>query len=167
MLNINQKKYTLIAMFIMLATLSACSIMQDWFTRRANINLKSAHYLNPDINGEASPVVVTLYQLKNQQRFQQAIYTQLIADPVAVLQEDLIDKRTFQVRPDESTSMSVELSDHANYLGIAAAYSNINHAKWQQIIPLEAKSTSRIGLFLETQGIKVKRQPTGEGHDKK
>ena len=132
--------------------LTSCSILHSG--PYAEVHMKSAHYLNPDINGRPSPVVVTIYQLKSSYAFQQADYNTLSRNSAQVLGGDLLDKTTVEVRPNDTKKIKVTLSPNAKYLGIVAAYRNVNNGKWHSIIKLtdSAHHHTNVMLNLESQG---------------
>lgn len=145
----------LILLIVVTALLTSCS----WFTSapHADITFKSAHYLNPDINGRPAPVVVTIYQLKNAYTFKQADSASLMADSAKILGGDLIDKNTIEIRPDNTQSISQKLDPNAEYLGIVADYRNATTESWHKAVKLDDSGGDRadITINLESQGFNV------------
>ena len=132
--------------------LSACGLTGG--NQTANLQVKSAHYLNPDINGRASPVVVTVYQLKTPFAFQQASYDALASNSGKILGSDLLDMDTFEIRPSTNKELSVTLTPNTEYLGIIAAYRNINQAvSWHKAVKVSPGSS--INIDLESQSMIV------------
>jgi len=120
----------------------------------ANINIQSARYLNPDINGRASPVVVSIYQLKSPFSFKNANYSALSANSAQVLGSDLVDKQTVEVRPDSQKIINLSLAQNTKYIGIVAGYRKINQASWHRIIRVPAKDKRvSVAVVLESQGL--------------
>ncbi len=121
----------------------------------ALMEIHSAHYLNPDVDGNASPVVVTVYQLKSTFNFQQATYDQLSTNSGDVLGADLIDRSTIEVRPDSDDSVRQTLSPNTQFLGIVAAYRNIGGATWRQTVPVTNAPNEEtvITLDLESEAL--------------
>src|SRR3954469_6869937 len=54
------------------------------------LNIYAADNINPNENGNPRPVVVRLYQLKNEVRMENATYDQILLDDKATLQDDLM-----------------------------------------------------------------------------
>ena len=137
----------IISIIVMSYFLSACS----WFgsdVPTAEISIRSAQYLNPDINGRASPVVLTIYQLKKPNKFKQASYLPLENNSASVLGEDLIDKNSIEIRPKEATHLSELLSDDTQYLGIVAGYRNTNMGQWHKVIKIDSKKNILYALLI-------------------
>lgn len=116
------------------------------------INIQSAQYLNPNVNGIAAPVVVLLYQLKSPYNFNNADYGSLSMSSLVVLGQDLIDKETLEIRPGEKKSIQFTLLPGTQYVGIVAGYRTINTAKWRAIIPIANKS-KKVTLNLNSSGL--------------
>jgi type VI secretion system protein VasD len=120
----------------------------------ANFNVNSAGYLNPDINGQASPVLVTVYQLKNGYAFSQADYESLTANAAQVLGNDIVDKNSFEVQPSASFSTSEKVYPDTKFIGVVAAYRDPNSVSWHKVVPLKKAGASiHIKLNLEAEGI--------------
>lgn len=142
---------TKLILLLLVGTLVACGSSYN-----ANINIQSASYLNPNIDNNAAPVFVTLYELKNANRFSQSTYAELTTDSTEILGADLIDKHIVEVRPNDRLTLKQPLSENTRYLGIVAAYRNIEDASWNALIEVSPENKNNILLFLESQGLTVK-----------
>ena len=138
------------------ALLSGCSLIKP-HPASANLTIQSAKYLNPNLNGDPSPVVITLYQLKSPYSFKQATFDSLNTNSGKTLSTDLIDKNVIEVRPGSNLSVSQQISPNAQYLGIVAGYRNINKATWKKLIKLvnEPNKETIIHLDLESEALAV------------
>ena len=138
---------------LMLLALGGCSSAPV-----AEFNIHSAHYLNPDADGNAAPVVVSVYQLKERYNFDQANYQDLSTNSGGVLGADLIDRNTIEVRPDSSETVEQSISPGAQYLGIVAQYRNIGVSTWRRTVPItnEPNKKTLINLDLESQVLDAK-----------
>ena len=137
-------------MALLALSLVACSSGKP---PQAVIKVQAANYLNPDLNGSAKPVVITLYQLKIPYSFQQADFDVLYMNSSQVLAGDLLDKQTLEARPGETMDITQSLNDGTAYLGFVAAYRNIEGAKWKEVLQLPHKKKIKIKLNLQAQGI--------------
>ncbi len=118
---------------------------------QTSVRIRSANYLNPNIYGHSSPVVLTIYQLKTKYAFQQADYSALTSNSGKILGGDLIDKNTIEVRPNTSIKVNQPLSPNTQYLGIVAAYRNINNATWHKVVKIKKKKGYHPVLYLDLQ----------------
>ena len=125
---------------------------------KADIEISAVEYLNPNSSGQASPIVVTFYQLKSPYDFNQASYHELANNSAKVLSSGLIDKTTIEVRPSENKHISIPISPNTEYLGIVAAYRDIDHATWHTSVQLKNKKNKndRIQIALESRALSAK-----------
>ncbi len=122
----------------------------------ANMTLNAANYLNPDVYGKAAPIMVTFYQIKTPMGFQAANYFNLTTKPQSVLQDNLVDKHTVEVRPGESINYKMTMPKSVRYIGVVAGYRNINQAQWKHLVLLSPdKEYSSISVNLTTQDLSV------------
>lgn len=142
-------------LLLIIISLTSCSIFQSKTNKFADINAQAVSYLNPDVNGRASPLVVTFYQLKNAYSFKQADYEALANNSAKALGRDLIDQSSIEIRPGSKTTIQLALPLNTNYLGIMAAYRNINNGVWHRVIKIDDSigSHTKVQLDLESQGI--------------
>ena len=61
-------------------------------------------------------------------RLNQATFDQLINNSAATLGAGLLDKQTIAVKPNTNQQLSIALASQTLYVGVVAAYRNINHA---------------------------------------
>lgn len=123
----------------------------------AKLDVNSVSYLNPDIDGKASPVMVTVYQLKNSYNFSQADYQSLTSNAAKVLGEDIIDKNSFPVKPAANFTFSEKVYPNTKFIGVVAAYRDPDSVSWHKVVKLKKVGGSvKIHLNLESAGITVK-----------
>lgn len=144
------KIYSLVLLALLL---SACATAHH--DAQATWDIRATHYLNPDENGQSKPIALTFYQLKNSQAFKQASYVDLSEHAPEILGEDLIDKQTMTVRPGQHTSLQKNLAVDTQYIGIVAAYRDIDHAHWRQVLIVKPHYLrhSRIDLAVQAAGM--------------
>jgi type VI secretion system protein VasD len=135
----------------MLLTLSGCA----WWHKVpvVQLQIQAAHYLNPNIKRQASPVVLTVFQLKNNFAFKQAPYALLLKQPMAVLGDSLIDKTRIEIRPSQRHVLRFPLTASAQYLGVMAGYRHLASAKWRQVVMLKPNQSQTIRVFLQSNGL--------------
>ena len=139
----------ILSLAIVAVALASCSGAPE-----AKLYLNSAQYLNPNINGRPSPVVLSVYELKSAYAFKQASYYALTSNLAKTLGPNLIDKQTIEIRPNSSKSFTQDLSPNTHYIGLIAGYRNIDQSTWRQVIPVTAgKKKIKINVTLESQGL--------------
>jgi type VI secretion system protein VasD len=92
---------------------------------------------NPDIFGQPSPIVISLYQLTNNITFNSTDFPGLYQNAKTLLGEDFVNQYQFEVAPGQSYNFAYKLDPKTRYIGVVAAYSQINTAAWRQTISLQ------------------------------
>ncbi len=102
--------------------------------------------INPDINGDPSPIAVTIFELSDPISFEGASFVSLYTNPQAALGSTLLAQKSVVLAPGETRSVSLPIEQNAAYLGYIAAYRNYNSNTWQTIVPVSTGgSTSFFG----------------------
>ena len=87
--------------------------------------------VNPDSQNRPSPVVVRLYQLKDDAAFKDADIFALFDKEQATLAAALVSREEYQLAPGEHRSVDLQLSHDARFVGVVAAYRDIRNAQWR------------------------------------
>ncbi len=144
------KKFTWLLMIALNSLLMGCGPSLP----QANLAIQSAQYLNPDVNGRPSPVEVTFYELSSASRFKHASYYSLSSNAGKVLGNDLIDVQTMEVRPGQTQKVTQTLSPNTHYIGLTAAYRNLDQDRWKTAIKIpNGKKDVTLNVVLESQGL--------------
>lgn len=139
--------------FLLLSlTLQSCGFFSE--TKELNIQYNASAQLNPDINGEASPIVVTMYQLKSLEDFNENDYFALTNNVKNVLGNNLISQYEIEIRPDQKLKISKEIGKETKFIGFIASYRNINNAVWKNVVSLDSVKGKKISITLDSDTIK-------------
>ncbi len=87
-------------------------------------------------DGIANPVQVRLYQLKSTDKFTNADYFQLADKEAATLGDQLITREDQFIHPGQTTNVAITTKPGVRFIGIAAAYRDIDHATWRVTAPV-------------------------------
>ena len=127
--------------FATLAALSACATTST----NPHLIIAATRDLNPGPGGGANPVQVRVYLLRNPDKFTNVDYFQLADKEQAVLGEDLISRQQYTIRPGETRTIDNPIQPGERFIGITAAYRNIDHATWRAISPSNAVVKATLG----------------------
>lgn len=128
-------------------TLSACgSDPKPKPKTIAEVKIKAAPTLNPDLNGRPSPVVVRFYQLLSADMFQNADFFQLFEQEQAALGPTSAAKEEHVVEPGQIVTVSIGVKDDVKHLGVVVAYRNYEKATWRAVAPIQQDRTNVINL---------------------
>ena len=115
--------------------------------------------VNPDANGRPSPVVVRVYQLKDDAAFKNADFFALFDKEQATLATSLIDRQEYELTPGEQRSVDFPVSGEAKFLGVAAAFRDIRNAEWRALTAAPKKGyknmvkTDAVTVSVEKSGV--------------
>jgi type VI secretion system protein VasD len=103
-----------------------------------SLMVQTSATVNPGENGRPLPVVVRLYQLKNDGAFKAASYDLLYKDDQGALGSDLADKPTaVTLRASDQTVITLMVSHDVRFIGIVAFYRQYdNGTQWKLPIPV-------------------------------
>ncbi len=139
--------------------LSACSSAVKPTKMDGTITISNS--VNPDHTGRPSPVIVRLYQLRNSGIFTGADFFTLYDDESSLLSADLISREEYNLLPGEVKSINPLLDPETHYIGVVAAFRDIEASTWRAISILPEKKFYNFGspvinVFLEENSISVK-----------
>ena len=102
--------------------------------------------VNPDTSGRASPIVVRVFQLRNDGEFAAADFFPLYEKEKETLGASFISREEYVLAPGEARTLDLALNAEARFIGVIAAYRDIRSAHWRAISrPPEKKLTDLIG----------------------
>ncbi len=99
------------------------------------ITLGALENVNPTPDGRPSPVVVRIFELANESRFQIADYFELMAQGTVSLEGDVLSSEEHILIPGEVRVVRKRAALQSKFLGIAAGYRNTGSV-WRAITPL-------------------------------
>ena len=111
--------------------------------------------LNPDSGGRPSPVVVRVYQLRSPGAFQSSDFFSLYDNEIATLGQNLITREEFELQPGEDREYETEMDLATKYLGVIAAFRDLENARWRAVVKLPDKKKVRLQIELESLAVSV------------
>ena len=142
----------LIALLI-LAALTGCAGAPKPTMVKATLSAQPT--VNPDARGRPSPVTVRVYGLKSRAAFDGADFFSLYDKDKETLGADLTDKEEFQLMPGENRPLEKQLSPDARYLGVVAAFRDLERAQWRMAVAIVPNQVSTIGIKLERNSVTI------------
>jgi type VI secretion system protein VasD len=99
--------------------------------------IQASAQVNPTSSKRPSPVLVRVYELKTAAGFNSADFMSLYQGDKAALGGDLLGKEEFVLAPGESKTFAKTLAPDTRYLGVLAAYRDVEHAKWRSVVAVQ------------------------------
>jgi type VI secretion system protein VasD len=121
------------------------------------IRIASSTELNPDMMGRASPIVVRVYELKSDDIFNNADFFALYDEDASILGDDMTARDEMNIPPGENVSIEKELDIEARYIGVIAAYRDLDNAIWRGSIETPLDETTYINVTLGKLSLSVKK----------
>lgn len=145
-----------------LFALSGCGI----FKRKPKDTTIEAQFvagadINPSLSGQASPVVVRFYVLKDDSIFKQADFQSLYAKDSEVLGSTLVKKSQIVLEPSKTKDIKEKVSPDATAVGVFAAFRAYETAVWRAVEPLKASHVNKFLFTFSASSVSGKTQPAG------
>jgi type VI secretion system protein VasD len=121
-------------------------------------SLEASPTVNPDLRGRASPIVVKLFELKTVGIFDSADFFALFERERETLGPELVGREEFQLRPGERQVLQRQLQPETRYLGVVAAYRELEQTRWRTSMLVPLNQTSAITVQLGSSGVAIQQE---------
>lgn len=143
----------LLVPLLILAVLAGCAGAPKPTVVKAILNAHSS--VNPDVRNRPSPVTVRIYGLKSRAAFDSADFFSLYDKDKETLGADLLDKDEFQLMPGENRPFEKQFSPETRYLGVVAAFRDLERAQWRTTVAIVPNQVSTIQVKLERNSVTI------------
>jgi type VI secretion system protein VasD len=100
--------------------------------------------VNPSASNRPSPLLVRIYELKSAAGFNAADFMSLYQRDQAQLAADMVAKEEFVLAPGETKTFAKTLAPDTRFIGVVAAYRDIEHAKWRSVVPVQPNQPQKL-----------------------
>lgn len=128
----------------------------------AQISLNVQHNINSYTNvsdlikSEARPVVIRFYELTSVAAFNSTDFFSIFNDYKTVLDGELLNSEEFRLTPGMNQNFSRTLHINTRYIGVIAAFRDLEHSQWQAFAAIPAKeSMPEIQISLDGNKVSV------------
>jgi type VI secretion system protein VasD len=125
----------------------------------AAVTVNAAGYVNPNPDGQSSPVLVRVYFLKSPTAFLEADFFQLLDSDEATLAGDLSAREEFALAPGASRSITREIKDDGRFVGVLAAFREIDGALWRVTTEVPVEKSTQVTVQLTGTQISIATLP--------
>lgn len=122
---------------------------------RIELAVASQPNVNPDHSGRPSPVLVKMYELRNDLVFKQADFQALFNTPIQVLGADLIAADELVLIPGEARRLAYHPNPNTRFIGIIAGFRHLDRALWRVIKPVNPEKKNWVAMELNDVTILV------------
>ena len=136
--------------------LSGCTVANYVVYPYTRMSFQASDDINPDGSGRASPLVIRIYELRSVDTFRSAGFFDLYDEPEGVLDRDLLSMDEVVLRPELVEKLPEKrLDENTRYIGIVAAFQNIDDAEWKMI--LDANPQGYKDIRIAVDGLEMSR----------
>lgn len=111
--------------------------------------------LNPSTNGQAAPVRVRLFELKNAATFARSDYFALADRAQSTLGLDLLDQDEVIVQPGEQLNIRRDLNPVTRQIGLLVGYRELDRAQWRTVISVPPRQYSEYQISLDVRAVRA------------
>lgn len=123
--------------------------------KQYTINLSASSTANAIGKGPSAPINVSIYLLRDTQKFNKANYFALEERSTRTLRTDLDKKQQFLLLPNKAQTFSVDTSDDVRYIGVVAAYSSLKGKNWRRVIDLNQLKAKQVNIQVQRSGVNI------------
>ncbi|GGO66631.1 type VI secretion system lipoprotein TssJ [Bowmanella pacifica] len=164
MSGVGEKRFTLVNRWVvpLLLTMSllgcgSSTMVKDVFSvvTKADFTMVASTDVNPDINGRPSPILVRLYELRSPGAFNSADFFSLYDKATGELGNDYIRHDDMELKPGQEYQKDIIFDESTRYIGLIAAYRDIDNAVWKRVVELPPDSNSEIRVVLGSNALQL------------
>lgn len=122
------------------------------------LNLAASNELNPDIEGNAAPLVVRIYQLESIAAFNNGDFFALYENDQALVGKDTKYREELEIRPGQKISKKHERQSGARYIAVLAAFRDLDHAQWKAFLEMKPDQNDVFHVNLGKASVSIARQ---------
>jgi type VI secretion system protein VasD len=90
--------------------------------------------------------LLRIYELKSAAAFNSADFMSLYQRDQAELSTDLLGKDEFVLAPGESKSFAKTLAPETRFLGVVAAFRDLEHSKWRSVVTIQPGKKQQVTI---------------------
>jgi type VI secretion system protein VasD len=114
--------------------------------------------VNPDVAGRASPVLVRIYELKDQVPFITASFLALFGNDTAVLGNSLQARQELMLNPGQGQTLRREARPETRFIAVMTAYQDFEHASWRAITAVPPNATTMVQIVVGRLATTIERE---------
>ena len=115
--------------------------------------------LNPSVSQRPSPLLLRVYELKSAAAFNQADFMALYQGDGAALGAEMVAREELTLQPGESRPWNKPLNAETRFVGVFAAYRNLEKARWRAVIAVQPGQAQKLAIKADALAVSVQPQP--------
>lgn len=98
--------------------------------------IEASAQVNPSVSKRPSPLLLRVYELKSATAFNAADFMSLYQRDQAELAAEMVGKEEFTLAPGETRAWAKTLSPETRFIGVMAAYRDLERSRWRSIVAI-------------------------------
>jgi type VI secretion system protein VasD len=119
------------------------------------VTIATAPDVNPDARNRPSPILVRFYELKSPTAFQAADFFSILDREKDTLGAELVMRDEFSLAPMGKQEFKRTLQADTKFIGVVAAYRDIDRAVWRSSFAVPAKRSVAINVRLDARRMTI------------
>src|SRR5262245_16244842 len=121
-------------------------------------NIVAGTDVNPDARGRPSPIMVKVFELKSLAAFDTADFFSLFEKDKETLGSELVGRDELTLIPGERKALAREMKPETRYVGVVAAFRDLERATWRAAFSVPPKKTTKIIVQLDSRKVSIAAQ---------
>lgn len=109
-----------------------------------NGTIQASAQSNPNESKRPSPLMLRVYELKTAAAFNRADFMSLYQRDQAELAADVVGREEYVLQPGETRRFTKPMAAETRYVGVIAAYRDLEHAKWRAIVAVQPTQSQQV-----------------------
>ena len=116
----------------------------------------AAATVNADARKRPSPIVVRVYELAGRNAFDTLDFVTLYERDKEALAADLVSREEMALRPGESREWKKTLAPNTRFIGVVAAYREIEKAQWRAVYVVKPLAANTVVISADDLAVSFK-----------
>jgi len=108
--------------------------------------IQASAQVNPSASKRPSPLLLRVYELKSAAAFNNADFMSLYQRDQAELSTEMLGKDEFVLAPSETKSFAKTLAPETRFLGVVAAFRDLEHSKWRSVVAIQPGKKQQVTI---------------------
>ena len=122
---------------------------------RLEVSIEASPNLNPNAEGRPSPIVMRFYELSSADVFESSDFFTLYDTEMPTLGKFILFRDEMNIKPGQLKSFKREAKPETRYIGVIAAYRDLDNARWRGLLEIEPHKKSKIMIHLGSLSVSV------------
>lgn len=106
--------------------------------------IQASPQIDPSSSKRPSPLPIRVYELKSAAAFNNADFMALCQRDQTELSTEMVGKEEYVLNPGDSKTFAKMLAPETRFIGVVAAFRDLEHAKWRGIVAIRPNQKQQV-----------------------